>query len=77
MFSSNEAHCNNLEDHLTGVNDKEDLIDYIHIVCDEVDLFISGEHDTVDHDDEENELVKQWVHCNNLDNLVAERICHW
>ena len=76
MLPRNEAHGNNLEDHFAGVDDKEDLIDDINVLCDEVDLFISGEDDTVDHDYEENELVEQRIDRHDLDNLVSERVGH-
>jgi hypothetical protein len=76
MSPHKKAHCNNLEDHLHGVNQQENEIDSFTVLCDLVNLLIESQEAAIDHNDEKNESIEPWINSYQLNNLVSEWIRH-
>lgn len=74
MRSHEESHGNNFEDHFRSVDLEEDKIDHSVVFSYHVHFHIEGEEDTIDHDDEEDELIEPWIYYHQLDDLVSKRI---
>lgn len=74
MRSHEESHGNNFEDHFHSVDLKEDKIDHFIVFSYHVHFHIEGEEDTIDHDNEKDELIEPWIDNHKLDDLVSKRI---
>jgi len=74
MCSHKKAHCNNFQDHFSGVNNQETQIDDGTIFCYLFIFLIQGEENTVDNDYNKNESIEIWINGYDLDNLISKRI---
>ena len=74
MSSHEESHCDDFQDHLHGVNEQEDEIDGSIVFGDTVYLLVQGQEKAVNHDNKQDESIKPGIDCNQLDDLVSERI---
>ena len=76
MLSHYKAHGDDLENHFQGVDNQENEINNFHVIRDEIDLFIGGKHQTIEHNDEQDEAIEAWVDRYDLNDLVPERVRH-
>ena len=74
MSSHEKAHRDDLEDHFHCVDVKEDEIDLLVVLCDDLDFLIKRQKDTIDQDDKKNESVEPGVDSHNLDDFVSKWI---
>lgn len=71
-----EAHCDDLEDHFDGVNEKEDEVSLVSNGGHTLKLLVQGQKDAVREDNPQDNPVKPVVYCHNLNYLVSEWVRH-
>ena len=76
MRSHEKSHSNNLHTHFPCVDEQEDEINCVNVLCDGVDLLIEGQEGTVNKNNKQDKSVEPWVDRHDLNDLVTEWICH-
>jgi hypothetical protein len=76
VCSHNEAHRYDFEHHLHRIDDQENEIDSITVLCDAVDLFVNGKEEAIYNNNNQNKSIEPRIDCDNLDHPVSEWIRH-
>jgi hypothetical protein len=74
--SHEETHGNDLQEHLSGVDEQEDKVDGSIVLGDTVHLLVERQEEAVNHNDDQDEPIEPGVDSHNLNDLVSEWIGH-
>ena len=76
MRSHEESHCNDFQDHLHAVNQKENEINGSIVLGNTINFLVQGQEEAVNHNNEQDKSIEPRVDRYQLDDFVSEWVGH-